>query len=29
MSTKDEIEEYLEGKKLKSITLPDNSNDYD
>ena len=27
MSTRDEIEEYLEGKKLKSITLPDNSND--
>ena len=29
MSTRDEIEEYLEGKKLKSITLPDNSNDID
>jgi hypothetical protein len=25
----DEIREYLEGKKLKSITLPDNSNDLD
>jgi hypothetical protein len=29
MSTKDEIEEYLEGKKLKSIVLPQDSNDID
>jgi hypothetical protein len=30
MSTKDEIEEYLQGKSLKkNITLSDNSNDYD
>ena len=29
MSTRDEIQEYLEGKKLKSIVLPENSNDID
>jgi hypothetical protein len=29
MSTKDEIEDYLEGKKLKNIVLPDNVNEQD
>jgi hypothetical protein len=29
MSTEEEIREYLEGKKLKNIVLPQNSNDID
>jgi hypothetical protein len=29
MNTKEEIEEYLENKKLKNIVLPQDSNDLD